>query len=73
MLLYYIYMCRRELYILLYYIYMCKGGIYMLLYYIYMCMDGSGKAIFLPLLRNCQITNFLNNFYLQPLSTNYER
>lgn len=58
---------------LLYYIYVCRRELYMLLYYIYMCMGGSGKAIFPPLLRNCQITNFLNNFYLQPLSTNYER
>ena len=58
---------------LLYYIYVCRRELYMLLYYIYMCMDGSGKAIFPSLLRNSQITNFLNNFYLQPLSTNYER
>lgn len=58
---------------LLYYIYVCRRELYMFLYYIYMCMDGSGKAIFPPLLRNSQITNFLNNFYLQPLSTNYER
>lgn len=58
---------------LLYYIYVCRRELYILLYYIYMCMGGSGKAIFPSLLRNSQITNFLNNFYLQPLSTNYER